>query len=60
MIQNDESVNCLTVLHQERLDMQDKKLTPDMVPVIKNILTGPLSPWQQQMVERDLKDSLGN
>ena len=35
MIQNDESVNCLTVLHQERLDMQDKKLTPDMVPVIK-------------------------
>jgi len=60
MIQNDESVNCLTVLHQERLDMQDKKLTPDMVPVIKNILTGPLSPWQQQMMERDLKDSLGN
>ena len=40
--------------------MQDKKLTPDMVPVIKNILTGPLSPWQQQMMERDLKDSLGN
>ena len=60
MIQNDESVNCLTVLHQERLDMQDKKLTPDLVPVIKNILTGPLSPWQQQMMERDLKDSLGN
>ena len=35
MIQNAESVNCFTVLHQERLDMQDIKLTPDMVPVIK-------------------------
>lgn len=26
---------------------------------IKNILTGPLSPWQQQMMERDIKDSPG-
>lgn len=27
---------------------------------IKHIMTGPLSSWQQQMMERDRKDSPGN